>query len=157
MKGCIGYVWLFTALLRFASLGWDGVRVEHTDSEWMQILGPERFRVMRAKGTERAFIGEYAYAKGKQGIYQCAACALPLFDAADQYDAGGGYPCFKRPIAAKNVYYEEDRALPFKRYEVLCRRCDSHLGHVFPDGPPPKHLRYCINSIALFLKEAPLQ
>ncbi len=116
-------------------------------------LGPERFDVMRKKGTERAFSGKYLF-ESRPGIYRCAACENPLFNADDKYDAGSGWPSFSKPICSDAIYYLEDWELPFKRYEVLCRKCNSHLGHVFPDGPPPKGLRYCINSIALLLKAA---
>lgn len=116
-----------------------------------EALGPERYKVMRQKGTERAFSGKYLY-ETAPGIYHCAACTHPLFSAADKYDSGAGWPCFLKPLETKSVYYVEDWSLPFKRYEVLCRSCDSHLGHVFNDGPPPKNLRYCINSITLILE-----
>lgn len=115
------------------------------------VLGPDRYKVMREKGTERAFSGTYLY-ETSAGIYQCAACKNPLFHSSDKYDSGAGWPSFRKPIQPESVYYLEDRNLSFKRYEVLCRGCDSHLGHVFNDGPPPKGLRYCINSITLFLE-----
>jgi len=95
--------------------------------------------------TDRAFTGKYTYAEGP-AIYHCAICHLPLFHGDDQYDSGSGYPSFKQ---GKNVYFLEDWSLGFKRYEVLCKGCDSHLGHIFNDGPPPKHLRYCIHSTTL--------
>ncbi len=111
----------------------------------------ERHRVMREKGTERAFSGKYLY-ETAVGVYVCAACKNPLFASEDKYDSGAAWPSFCKPITPKSVYYLEDWTLPFKRYEVLCRGCDSHLGHVFKDGPPPKGLRYCINSITLILE-----
>ncbi len=117
-----------------------------------ESLGEERYRVMREKGTERAFSGPYLY-ETKQGIYSCAACHNPLFDSKDKYDSGAGWPSFSKVIAKESVYYLEDRSLPIQRYEVLCRVCESHLGHVFHDGPPPKNLRYCINSITLILED----
>ena len=120
-----------------------------TDSEWREQLGAERYRVMRHKATEPAYSGMYLDEE-REGIYICAGCRYPLFHSADKYrEPGCGWPLFKQPIAPKNVVYKEDRSLKFKRYEVLCRRCESHLGHVFNDGPPPKNLRYTINSLAL--------
>ena len=149
MKKCFRLVWPILWLLMIAWQQWNGEKIEHTETEWLQILGPQRFKVMRQKGMEKAFIGLYAYPREEMGIYECAACHLPLFESIEQYDAGGGYPCFKRPIASKHLYYEEDRTLPLQRYEILCRRCNSHIGHVFHDGPPPKGLRYCAKSLAL--------
>lgn len=120
-------------------------------SAWSaETLGSERYRVMREKGTERAFSGQYLF-ETSSGTYVCAACKNPLFSSDDKYDSGAGWPSFKKPIEPKAVYYLEDWNLSFKRYEVLCRGCQSHLGHVFPDGPPPKKLRYTINSISLDL------
>ena len=116
-----------------------------------ETLGEERYKVMREKGSERAFSGKYLYEQGT-GIYICAACKNPLFNAADKYDSGAGWPSFLKPTKPKSVYYLVDHSLSFRRYEVLCRGCDSHLGHVFNDGPPPKGLRYCINSITLILQ-----
>lgn len=113
-------------------------------------LEKERHFVSKEKGTERAFSGKYLYEE-RSGIYTCALCENPLFSSEDKYDSGAGWPSFTKPITKKSVYYLEDRSLGFKRYEVLCRDCHSHLGHVFPDGPPPKGLRYCINSITLVL------
>jgi peptide-methionine (R)-S-oxide reductase len=113
----------------------------------IEVLGPLRYEVMREKKTERAFSGEYLY-HFEEGFYSCAACETPLFLSDDKYDSGAGWPSFKKPLEPKAVYYQKDSS-PFMRYEVLCRVCDSHLGHLFHDGPPPKELRYCINSIAL--------
>lgn len=110
----------------------------------------DRDHIMREKGTERAFSGEYLY-ETRAGVYSCAACKNPLFRSEDKYDSGAGWPSFTKPLSVESVYYLEDRTLPFKRYEVLCRGCNSHLGHVFNDGPPPKGLRYCINSLTLYL------
>lgn len=116
-----------------------------------EALGPERYKVMREKGTERAFSGQYLH-ENRPGTYFCAACKNPLFDSEDKYDSGAGWPSFLKPKEPKSIYYLEDWGLPFKRYEALCRGCDSHLGHVFHDGPPPKNLRYCINSITLIFQ-----
>ncbi|MBS0626276.1 MAG: peptide-methionine (R)-S-oxide reductase MsrB [Verrucomicrobia bacterium] len=128
-----------------------GERVERSDSEWREQLGRERYNVMRRKATEGAFLGLYVLTQ-REGIYHCAGCSLALFSSKDKYQAGVGWPTFTQPVGPKNVYYLEDWSLGFKRYEVLCRCCDAHLGHVFNDGPPPKNLRYCINSISLTLK-----
>lgn len=124
---------------------------ELTDSEWREHLGRERYNVMRRKKTEPAYSGAYLDEES-EGIYVCAGCDTPLFDSQDKYnEAGCGWPLFKKTLESKYVIYKEDWSLGFKRYEVLCRRCESHLGHVFNDGPPPKHLRYTINSMALVL------
>jgi peptide-methionine (R)-S-oxide reductase len=116
-----------------------------------ESLDTERYKVMREKGSERAFSGKYLYETAR-GAYLCAACKNPLFHSDDKYDSGSGWPSFRKAIKSESIYYLEDRSLPFKRYEILCRGCDSHLGHVFNDGPPPKGLRYCVNSITLFLE-----
>lgn len=142
---------LCSALLAFSL--WNGEKVTHSDTEWKELLGPLRYSVMRKKGTERSHLGEYVITE-KTGIYHCAACDLPLFDSKDKYRSNSGWPSFTKPISPKQVYYLEDWAMGFKRYEVLCSRCDSHLGHVFNNGlnqenPEKNELRYCINSIAL--------
>jgi len=124
----------------------------YEDTEWLEKLGEKRYNVMRKKQTERSYSGFYL-PRATPAIFHCAACDLPLFHSRDQYDVGNGWPNFTYPLDKKNVYYLEDWGYGFKCYEVLCRGCDSHLGHVFHDGPPPKHLRFCINSIALVYSE----
>lgn len=119
-----------------------------TDAEWRERLTPVQYHVLREAGTERAFTGEYNSFKG-DGIYACAACGLELFDSADKYDSGSGWPSFSQPIAPDRVSDHDDSSYGMRRIENRCARCDSHLGHVFPDGPPPTGLRYCMNSVSL--------
>ena len=127
-------------------------KVKKTDEEWRRELTPEQYHVMREKGTERPFTGEYEKTKDA-GTYVCAACGNPLFTSDTKYESGSGWPSFYRPASAESVRTEEDRSMFMSRTEVLCSRCDAHLGHVFDDGPQPTGERYCMNSVALKLEK----
>ena len=127
-------------------------KITKTDAEWRKQLTPEQYRITRQKGTERPFTGKDHDYKG-EGVFNCVACGLPLFDAAQKYDSGTGWPSFWTPIHRTHVREAPDNSLWAKRTEVLCARCDAHLGHVFPDGPKPTGLRYCINAAALALEK----
>jgi peptide-methionine (R)-S-oxide reductase len=121
------------------------------DIDWRAKLSPERYYVTREKGTERPFTGEYWNAT-TPGTYACVCCGAPLFDAAHKFDAGCGWPSFWQPLEARNIVEARDSSHGMIRTEVMCQHCGAHLGHVFPDGPPPTGLRYCINSVSLQLE-----
>lgn len=122
--------------------------ISKTEEQWLKELTPEQYEVLRRAGTERAFTGEYVHNK-ETGMYQCAACGADLFSSDTKFESGTGWPSFYEPAIAANIETKDDISHGMTRTEVLCRRCGSHLGHVFPDGPNPTGLRYCINSLAL--------
>ncbi len=132
-------------------------RVEKSDEEWRKLLTPDQFRIARGKGTEAPFCGTLLDNK-KHGVYSCLCCGLPLFSSGAKFNSGTGWPSFFQPIAEENVATQVDRAHGMVRTEILCARCDAHLGHVFDDGPPPTGQRHCLNSESLaFTDESDLK
>jgi len=126
-------------------------KVVKTENEWKKELTPEQYSVCRMKGTERPFTGEYYQTKA-DGIYTCSCCGAELFDSSTKYDSGSGWPSFYKPADADSIEESTDRSHGMTRTEIICKSCGAHLGHVFPDGPRPTGLRYCINSVSLKLK-----
>lgn len=128
-------------------------KVRKTDEEWRTQLTPQQFSVAREKGTEPAFTGEY-WDNHEKGIYRCVCCGAELFDSNTKFESGTGWPSFYAPVDKEKLTLEEDNSYGMRRVEVICAQCDAHLGHVFPDGPRPTGMRYCMNSASLnFLKK----
>jgi peptide-methionine (R)-S-oxide reductase len=139
---------LFLEVLMSAEAPLQSQKIIKSKEDWKKELTAQEFQVLREKGTERAFTGEYNDHKEK-GVYTCAGCKLPLFDAKHKYNSGSGWPSFYQPLLPQSIQENKDTDHGMVRTEVVCSRCGGHLGHVFPDGPKPTGLRYCINSVSL--------
>ena len=137
-------------VVKFANTGNPApdTRVDKTEDEWKALLSPEEFRITRLKGTERAHSSEMC-SLFEPGKYSCTCCGAPLFDGGEKFESGTGWPSFTQPIKENAIAYNADKSYGMIRVEVVCNTCDAHLGHVFPDGPEPSGLRYCINAISL--------
>ena len=130
-----------------------GNKILKSDVEWETCLTPEEYKILREKGTEMAFTGKY-YKHKENGTYTCAGCDYELFSSETKFDSGTGWPSFYQALDKDRIIEKEDKTLGMTRLEILCARCDSHLGHVFTDGPNPTGLRYCVNSVSLDFKES---
>ncbi len=141
-------------VLRFADKGnpKPSQRIEKSDEDWKKLLTPEEYAIARKKGTERAFTGEYCEAHDP-GLYACRCCGTLLFDSSLKFESGTGWPSFRQPYEDNAIAYHKDSGYGMVRVEVTCNVCDAHLGHIFPDGPKPSGLRYCINSASIVLAE----
>ena len=131
----------------------ESPKVVKSDAEWQKLLSPEQYQIARGKGTERPFCGLLLDNK-REGVYACVCCGLPLFGSDHKFESGTGWPSYFQPVAKENVATETDRSYGMSRTEILCTRCDGHLGHVFTDGPRPTGLRYCVNSESLVFVDA---